>query len=99
MNITITKNSETILDHEISNFSTTNGYANAFLTGGMIALNLNVGEFVEVLITDEGTTVANMLVTFESYQFSMSSYVEDGVTKTGVTSNSLTFRVLRAMGV
>ena len=103
MQITVKSNNQTIVEHEISTFSTNNGYASAFLTGGLIPLSLSIGDFVEVLIDDEGTAVADLLATFESYQFSMGTYPKevDGemVTEMGVTNNSLVFKILQIRSV
>lgn len=94
------KDSNQILEHEIHQLSINNGYASVMLTGGLLPLSIGVGDLVEVQVYNGDEKVLDMVATFESYQFAMSSYVsngEDGLegTQTGVTNNSLVFKVLK----
>lgn len=95
--------SSQILEHEIHELSINNGYMSLFMTGGLVALPFSVGDYVNVKVFDGEDKVADITSTFESYQFSMSSYVSNGNdglegTQTGVTNNSLVFRVLQMHG-
>ncbi len=97
--VKVYQNSILKLEHEISDLSMNNGYVSCFMTGGLIALPFSVGEFVQVQAYSKEEKVMDIIATFESYQFSMSSYVSnssDGLegTQTGVTNNSLVFKVL-----
>lgn len=95
--------SNPVLEHEIHELSINNGYMSLFLTGGLVVPPFSVGDYVNVKVFDGGVKVADITSTFESYQFSMSSYVSNGSdglegTQTGVTNNSLVFRVLQMHG-
>ena len=97
------KDSSQILEHEIHEFSINNGYMSLFMTGGLVVTPFSVGDYVNVKVFDGEEEVADITSTFESYQFSMSSYVSNGGdglegTQTGVTNNSLVFRVLQIHG-
>ena len=101
----VKKNNEVVLDHEIYNVSSANGYTHAFLTGGYLTLDFQINDFVEVRIVEDQTSVMHLLATFENYQFSMSSYVSNGgdgndvgSTQNGVTNNSLVFRNISILG-
>lgn len=98
--VKVYQNSVLKLEHEISNLSMNNGYVSCFLTGGLIALPFSVGEYVQVQAYNDEEKVMDIIATFESYQFSMSSYVSNGSdglegTQTGVTNNSLVFKILQ----
>ncbi len=98
--VKVYQNSTLKLEHEISNLSMNNGYVSCFLTGGLIALPFSVGDYVQVQAYNEQEKVMDIMATFESYQFSMSSYISNGSdglegTQTGVTNNSLVFKVLQ----
>ena len=88
------------LEQELSNVSMNNGYVSCFMTGGLVALPFSVGDFMQVQVYNDEEKVMDIIATFESYQFSMSSYVSNGSdglegTQTGVTNNSLVFKVLQ----
>lgn len=97
------RNSDLVLEHEIHEFSINNGYMSLFMTGGLVVTPFSVGDYVNVKVFEGEDKVADITSTFESYQFSMSSYVSNGGdglegTQTGVTNNSLVFRVLQIHG-
>jgi hypothetical protein len=97
------KDTNLILEHEIHEFSINNGYMSLFMTGGLVVTPFSVGDYVNVKVFEGENMVADITSTFESYQFSMSSYVSNGGdglegTQTGVTNNSLVFRVLQMHG-
>lgn len=105
LNTKVYRNDVLEVDHELHQMSLNTGYLSVFLTGGLLSLGLAVGDLVDVKVYDEETLVADVTATFESYQFSMSSYVsnggdgsDDGSTQTGVTNNCLVFKVLRMHG-
>lgn len=105
MTVKVFRNDVLEVEHELHQMSLNNGYMSVFMTGGLVSLGLAVGDLVNVQVYDGDGKVADVTATFESYQFSMSSYVsnggdgsDDGSTQTGVTNNSLVFRVLRMHG-
>lgn len=100
MNIVIKKDDTNVFEHNVTGISLYNGYASVFLEGGLAAIDIAVGDLVEALVYDGEDIVMDITSTFESYQFSMSTYVDDeGVSKPGVTNNSLVFKVLKMHSV
>lgn len=81
-----------LFEHELNNFSLSGDYFSAFMTGGFVDVPFSVGNLVSVSVDED----VNLSALYDSYQFAMSTYVDDeGVTHTGVTNNSLVFRVIK----
>lgn len=100
MNIIIKKDEKSVFEHNITGISTYNGYASIFLEGGLVAIDVTVGDLVEAIVCDGDDIVMDITSTFESYQFSMTTYVDDeSVSKIGVTNNSLVFKILKMHSV
>ena len=105
LSVIVKKNNATVIEHDLHSVSSANGYTHTFLTGGFVAVNLQINDFVDVEIFDDGSSVMHIFALFESYQFSMSSYTsngedgnEEGSTHSGVTNNSLVFRNISILG-
>lgn len=77
-----------LFEHELNTFSLSGDYLNAFMTGGFVEVPFSVGNLVSVSIDNQ----VDLSALYDSYQFAMSTYVdEEGVTRTGITNNSLVF--------
>ena len=97
------KDSDSVLEHEIHELSINNGYMSIFMTGGLVVPPFSVGDYVNVKVFEGEDKVADITSTFESYQFSMSSYVSNGGeglegTQTGARTTLSCSESFRCMG-